>query len=77
MSVEDLKSKMKSGEITLTTHEDNVRQWEEKTLNQSIPWEGYHRANLILGNELELIKVYDKKSVEARVALFQKVFLRG
>eukprot|EP00027_Filamoeba_sp_ATCC50430_P009043 CAMPEP_0168558436 /NCGR_PEP_ID=MMETSP0413-20121227/9973_1 /TAXON_ID=136452 /ORGANISM="Filamoeba nolandi, Strain NC-AS-23-1" /LENGTH=467 /DNA_ID=CAMNT_0008589565 /DNA_START=92 /DNA_END=1495 /DNA_ORIENTATION=- len=63
---------MKSGEITLTTHEDNVRQWEEKTLNQTIPWEGYHRANLILGNELELIKVYDKKSVEARVALFQK-----
>lgn len=44
------------------THEDIVRSTAEKVLEQVIPWDGYHRANLILERELELIKKkYDKK----------------
>lgn len=43
-------------------------------IEQSIPWEGYHKANLISERELDLIRKYDKKSFETRSALMQKVF---
>lgn len=55
------------------THEDTVKNAAEKILNQSIPWDGYKRADLIKDNELELIKKYDKKPEDARRQLIQKV----
>ncbi|PRP84683.1 hypothetical protein PROFUN_07933 [Planoprotostelium fungivorum] len=55
-----------------TTYADQLRQTEEKVMGQTIPWEGYQRANLITDKEQELIKNYDKKSPEARVGIFQK-----
>jgi len=57
---------------SVSTYEDQLRQTEEKIIGQTIPWEGYQRANLIQEREQELIKNYDKKSPEARVAIFQK-----
>jgi len=54
------------------THEDTVKMTAEKILSQSIPWDGYRRAELIKDNELELIKKYDKKPADARKALIQK-----
>lgn len=54
------------------THEDTVKNSAEKILNQSIPWDGYKRADLIKDNELELIKKYDKKPEDARRLLIQK-----
>jgi V-type H+-transporting ATPase subunit H len=54
------------------THEDIVRSTAEKVLEQVIPWDGYHRANLILERELELIKKYDKKSQDVRAGLIDK-----
>jgi len=57
---------------TVSTYEDQLRQTEEKIIGQTIPWEGYQRANLIQEREQELIKNYDKKSPEARVGIFQK-----
>jgi len=54
------------------THEDIVRTNTEKVLEQVIPWDGYHRANLILERELELIKKYDKKGQEVKVNLIEK-----
>jgi len=57
---------------TQPTHEDNVKSNAEKVLSQSIPWEGYRRAELIKDVELELIKKYDKRSEEVRRSLIQK-----
>jgi len=54
------------------THEDIVRSTSEKVLDQVIPWEGYHKANLILEKELDLLKKYDKKSADVRLSLIQK-----
>jgi len=54
------------------THEDIVRSTAEKVLDQVIPWEGYYKANLILERELDLLKKYDKKSSDVRLALIQK-----
>jgi len=54
------------------THEDTVKMTAEKILSQSIPWDGYRRAELIQDSELELIKKYDKKPADARKALIQK-----
>jgi len=57
---------------TVSNYEDQLRQTEEKIIGQTIPWEGYQRANLIQEKEQELIKNYDKKNPEARVGIFQK-----
>jgi len=57
---------------TQPTHEDNVKSNAEKVLSQSIPWEGYRRAELIKDVELELIKKYDKRSEDVRRGLIQK-----
>jgi len=54
------------------THEDIVKSTAEKVLEQVIPWEGYHKANLILERELDLLKKYDKRSHDVRMALIQK-----
>jgi len=56
----------------ITTHDDIVRLTSEKVLEQSIPWEGYHRANLISERELDLIRKFDKKSNEVRQSLITK-----
>ncbi len=71
VKAEDIKLKL--GSEILTTHEDVIRLTEEKVLNQTIPWEGYHRANLILDREQDLIKRYDKKSSDVRNQLVSKV----
>lgn len=74
---EDLKSKISQEIISpmgpITVHDDVVRSFAEKTLAQTIPWEGYHRANLILEREQDLIKKYDKKTEEQRNQLIQRV----
>jgi len=68
-----LFNKYKTDTITAQpTHEDNVRNNAEKVLSQSIPWEGYRRADLIKEVELELIKKWDKRSDEVRKGLIQK-----
>jgi len=54
------------------THEDIVRSHEQKVLEQVIPWDGYHKANLIMEKELELLRKYDKKSPEEKLARIQK-----
>jgi len=61
-----------TGETPVMTHEDIVKQTADKVLEQVIPWEGYQKANLIEEKELELIKRYDKKNTDVRLALFQK-----
>jgi len=61
-----------TGEPLLMTHEDIVKQAADKVLEQVIPWDGYQKANLIEEKELELIKRYDKKSADVRLALIQK-----
>jgi len=54
------------------THEDVVRSYAEKVLENTIPWDGYNRANLILERELDLIKKYDKKPSDVKAALIAK-----
>jgi len=73
--MDDLTAQLKNGELSslsMTTHEDNVRIMEERVFAQSIPWEGFQRANLIEAKELELIKNYDRKTQEVRYALLTK-----
>jgi len=71
VSVEDIKSKYKPGDI-LPTHEDAVKATEDRVLSQTIPWEGYLKASLIRPVELEMLKKYDKKPMETKISLFQK-----
>lgn len=55
-----------------TTHEDIIRSNAESVLDRVIPWDGYMKANLIMGAELDLIKKYDKRSADAQNTLIQK-----
>jgi len=66
---ESLVSKINVNEAPTVTHDDIIKTTTEQVLGRDIPWEGYQRANLINGKELELIKKYDKKTDETRRAL--------
>jgi len=63
---------LREAATNVTSYEEQLRQTEEKIIGQTIPWEGYQRANLIQEKEQDLIKNYDKKSPEARIGIFQK-----
>eukprot|EP01117_Protostelium_nocturnum_P000165 TRINITY_DN10238_c0_g1_i1.p1 TRINITY_DN10238_c0_g1~~TRINITY_DN10238_c0_g1_i1.p1 ORF type:complete len:476 (+),score=98.61 TRINITY_DN10238_c0_g1_i1:176-1603(+) len=69
--VEGSVSSLREASASSYVHEDNLRQMQEKILEQPIPWEGYQRANLIQEREQELIKKYDKFSPESRARIFE------
>jgi hypothetical protein len=46
---------------------------KDRVLSQSIPWEGYQRAELLTDAQVSLIGKYDKRSVQQKQALAQKV----
>jgi V-type H+-transporting ATPase subunit H len=73
---EELKNKLSnellSTGVNVMIHEDIVRITSDKVLSQTIPWEGYQKANLISEKELELIKKYDKKTLEQKKTILEQ-----